>query len=238
MISIDFWNTIVHSQTGGDIRRQVRIKALQKVARNHTHQLSLEHIDKAKQAASKEFNRIWHDQHRTPTTDELVATILEYLNIHASDDEQQYLVTRFEESLWEGAPDLSSNVQEIIPMLAERYPLALISDTMYSPGRVIRKFLEKRGLRSYFQCFIFSDETGYSKPNPRAYREALQKTSSKAAESWHIGDLVHTDITGAKGVGMQAILFTNFADYEDNNHDPMPDHICKNWTEVADTLLG
>lgn len=58
MISIDFWNTLVHDETGGNIRREVRIKALREVASNYTDHISDEDYNKAKRAASEHFHQI------------------------------------------------------------------------------------------------------------------------------------------------------------------------------------
>jgi len=237
MISIDFWNTLVDGQTGGEIRRQVRINALQEIAQEYNNEISLDEFDKAKQKASDKFHDIWLNQQRTPTTDELVATILNYMEIPATDNEHQYLVTAFEESLWDGAPALAKGAKQIIPKLAKKHSLAIISDTMYSPGRVLRTYLEREGLERYFQSFVFSDETGYSKPDVRAYRKAMKETSDDTGTSWHIGDRIDTDVTGAKDSGMQAILFTNFNNYNKEELNPKPDYTCKNWQEISAIIL-
>lgn len=237
MISIDFWNTLVQAETGGEKRRSIRIEALREVAENHSGEFTLQEFDEAKRNASEEFHRIWLNYQRTPEIRELLNHILDELQIQATENEKQYLVTQFEESLWEGPPQLAEGAAEIIPELANRYPLAIISDTMYSPGRVLRKYLKKKQLYEFFQAFIFSNETGFSKPNPKAYHQALQQTKSKVEESWHIGDRLDTDIAGAKEVGMNAVLFTNFSQYDENEDTPKPDHRCENWQEVQRVIL-
>jgi putative hydrolase of the HAD superfamily len=236
MISIDFWNTIVDSESRGKIRRKVRIDAVREIAANYDNSITLEEFDKAKRIASDKFHNIWLNQQRTPTSHDLARYVLDYLDISATEKEHEYLATAFEESLWEGPPELSEGVEDIIPQLARQHSLAIISDTMYSPGRILRMYLKEKGLSSYFQSFIFSDETGFSKPDPRAYHQALDATEGTIKQSWHIGDRVDTDITGAKEVGMRTVLFTNFIQYDDGQYDPQPDYVCKNWKEVGNLL--
>ncbi|MDR8392026.1 HAD family hydrolase [Aliifodinibius sp. S!AR15-10] len=240
MITIDFWNTLVKAETGGKVRRKVRIQALRNIAEKYDEELNLDDIDVAKRKASKEFDEIWFNEQRTPTTKELVDTIITHLDLPASQKEKEYLVEQFEESLWEGPPELTDDAKEVIEKLASIYPLGLISDTMYSPGRVLRRYLESLGILDCFDGFVFSDETGYSKPNPNAFTQLLEKNSCNVAESWHIGDLLETDIKGAKSLGMKAILFTGHSNGRYNKEieiDAEPDHICNSWSEIAQILL-
>lgn len=240
MISIDFWDTLVEAKTGGKARNNVRRQALREVANNHGKMLSTKAVTKAKKYAYEQFNDIWLNQQWTPSTEDLVTYILDYLQLPASDKERSFLSMQFKESLLQGPPRLAAAADKVIPELANRYSLALISDTMYSPGETIQKYLQDIGMDPYFESYIFSDETGVSKPNPKAFKQALAQTDSEAAESWHIGDLIETDITGAKGIGMQAILFTGASESHDTETSAAieADHICSNWLEVGELLIN
>ncbi len=238
VISIDFWNTIVDTSSGGETRREARLAALREVAGKYNENLSADQFEEAKQKTTQHFNKIWLNDHRTPTTNELANHILDFLDIPASDEEQQYLTTKFEDSMWDGPPELTEGVVDVLPKLSNRYPLAVISDTMYSPGSIIREYLDRKGILDYFQCFVFSDETGYSKPNPLAYKKVLDQTGSEPGNSWHIGDLMETDVTGANKVGMKSILYTSASNHTNSSEFSIkPDYICSNWADVAKIVL-
>lgn len=237
LLSVDFWDTLVKAETGGNKRHKVRHEALCEVSYSYVENLPDGEIEEAHRQASNEFNRIWLNQERTPTTREMVNNILTHLGIPATKKELEWLVRIYEESLLEGPPDLAENVADVLADLQERYTLALISDTMYSPGRVIRNYLESHDLLNYFDDFIFSNETGYSKPNPKAFMTVLENNNCQPNRSFHIGDRLDTDIKGANTVGMNTILFTGFSGIKGNAQtDIMPDHTCNSWRELADLL--
>lgn len=237
LITIDFWDTLVDPKEGGETRSRIRHQALCEIAWRHIEDLPEHDIEAAVQHASDSFNRIWLNDHRTPLTEELVNTILEHIGIPATEQESTYLVRQFEQSLWEGPPALATDAATVIDKLSEKHNLALVSDTMFSPGRVLREFLSRQQLLDYFDDFVFSDETGYSKPNPKAFESVLAKTGSNAKESYHIGDRLDTDVKGAKGVGMNAILFTGISDRSGvDDIDIAPDHVCTSWQEIAELL--
>ncbi len=240
MVSIDFWDTLVDAAVGGKKRRQIRHEALFEIAGEYVRELPEAQIEAATNEASEEFNRIWFNQQRTPDTEELISNILNNLGIPATKIEMDYLIKEFEESLMEGQPAILDGAKVTIESLADKYRITLISDTMYSPGRVIRDFLEEHGLLDHFDSFLFSDEAGFSKPNPKAFHKMLKDTGCIAEKSFHIGDRLNTDIAGAKEVGMKAILFTGISK-KSNNSDPdmnaEPDYSCKNWQEVHELLL-
>lgn len=65
--------------------------------------------------------------------------------------------------------------------------------------------MEQMGLTSYFIAQFNSAQTGYEKPNPKAFRAVLDWTGAEAS-AWVIGDSFASDILGAQEVGLPAIL--------------------------------
>jgi len=234
-ISIDFWSTLVNGATGGDKRKRIRYEALQSLARKKHLHLTDEDIERAQGRVSKEFDRVWMGEQRTYTTYELVVMLLRHLDMRISDEELDQLIETFEHSFLEGAPELAPYVEVAIPKLAERYSLSIISDTMFTPGHTIREYLRRQGLFQYFHTFIFSDEAGYSKPDPRVFKAVLEATHTKADQSYHIGDLQQTDIQGAQSVGMNAILYTGIT--KDQQANTTAEHICASWEEIVQLML-
>lgn len=238
LITIDFWDTLVIAAEGGEIRRKIRHDALCEISQEYVRNLPDAEIEAATQEASDQFHRIWFNQQRTPTAEELVKEILGILGVPATQHELNHLVEIYEESLLEGPPTLVPDAKEVIEKLADPYKLALISDTMYSPGRVLRTFLDQNDLLDYFDDFVFSDEAGFSKPNPKAYTRMLEATDCDKDQSYHIGDRLNTDVKGAKEVGMKAILFTGVSGKKDGSDaDTKPDYVCESWEEIAELLL-
>ena len=65
--------------------------------------------------------------------------------------------------------------------------------------------LERLGLSGYFTILFNSADTGYEKPNPRAFRNALEWIGPDAT-TWMIGDNFACDVLGALEVGLPGIL--------------------------------
>lgn len=65
--------------------------------------------------------------------------------------------------------------------------------------------LDQLGLSSYFETVFNSAQTGYEKPNPKAFREVLDWTGPGAVV-WMVGDNFGVDILGALETGLPGIL--------------------------------
>lgn len=234
-ISIDFWNTIVNAHTNGEKRARRRVEALHKLAESFGKDITSTDVKQAHAHASARFDEIWLGQSRTPGSYELVGFTLEYLRLSVSEQQQRDIAHIYEESLLDGPPELAPGVAEAVSKLAQQYKLGIISDTMFSPGRVLKAFLDERGLGQHFSAFAFSDEVGVSKPHPKMFEKILHETGTGTPGSWHIGDIQQTDIKGAQGFGIKGILYTGLSDA--HKAGTTADLICESWEQICEAVL-
>ena len=124
------------------------------------------------------------------------------------DDKINELTKEFEEASIELGVDAVEGAAETLVALREaNIRTALVCDTGFTPGRVVRHLLEETGLAQHIEVFCFSDEVGVPKPGSEIFEKALAELGVRPPEAVHIGDLRRTDIAGAHEMGMHAIRF-------------------------------
>ena len=233
-LTIDFWNTMVVARTGGEARQRQRLDHVLGVARLCRPGATEELVREAFRAATKRYQTAWQHDHRTPACSDLVGGIWDALGIDADAEQHAEAVRIFEEGLLFGPPDLAEGLDEALAWAAGRYRLGLLSDTMFSPGRVIRRLLDERGLLSYFHACVFSDETGAAKPARSAFDAVRTALDVPFDEIVHIGDLRRTDVAGAQQAGARALLYTGIR--EDAEGEAEPDAVLPHWDELPRVL--
>uniref|UniRef100_A0A8C8XK70 Haloacid dehalogenase-like hydrolase domain-containing protein 3 n=1 Tax=Panthera leo TaxID=9689 RepID=A0A8C8XK70_PANLE len=72
--------------------------------------------------------------------------------------------------------------------------------------RRLEDILMGLGLREYFDFVLTSEASGWPKPDPRIFREALRLAQVEPAMAAHIGDSYPCDYKGARAVGMHSFL--------------------------------
>jgi putative hydrolase of the HAD superfamily len=115
-------------------------------------------------------------------------------------------------------------------------PTALVCDTGFSPGRVVRRILTDKGFGELLDVLAFSDEVGVPKPDARMFRHALDGIGVGSGEAVHVGDLRRTDIAGARALGMGTIRFKGV--YDDDSEHPDADVVIGSMTELPTALGG
>jgi len=131
--------------------------------------------------------------------------ILDSMEASLPQDSINQIITEFYQTFLMYPPEFKEGVIETIEALKPEYKLGIISDTGITHGKVIRKYLENTGIFNHFSSTIFSDELGYSKPHQIPFQTALKELDVKPHEAVHVGDLLRTDVAGAKNIGMKAV---------------------------------
>lgn len=235
VVTIDFWNTMVVARTNGETRQEARLEQLRTaVAISSAATIPEEALLTAYRGANQRLDTLWQEEHITPSVDRALHFVWEALDLTVPETVHQETVMAFEEGLLVGPPDLADGLPEALAALPEGVRLGIISDTRFSPGRVIRQYLDKKGIREHFAGFVFSDETGVAKPERAAFEAAARQLDTAPDTLVHIGDLRRTDVAGAKQAGGTAILYTGVA--EDTTEAPEPDHVLPHWKELPALL--
>jgi putative hydrolase of the HAD superfamily len=66
--------------------------------------------------------------------------------------------------------------------------------------------LQGLGVTESFESILISSQSGYAKPAPEIFHQALARHKARAKETIHIGDSVDKDAAGARGAGLTAVL--------------------------------
>lgn len=105
---------------------------------------------------------------------------------------------------------------EILDYLHPLYDLHIITNGF---KEVQRRKMEGSGILKYFKTITTSEDVGVKKPHRRIFETALERASANVAQSIMIGDNLEADILGAKGFGMQAILYNYYkAEFPSDHH--------------------
>lgn len=206
-ISFDFWNTLFRDLQG-PIYQVKRLQIFLETV-NRYHPCTEIDARAAFSYVARESRRIWREEYRTPTSRERITMVLNHLKIEIPEEALAELSRIIAELVLEYPPTLIEGVPEVLAKFAPRYPLGIISDTGYAPGKVLREVLRRNNILHYFQTLTFSDEIGNAKPHPLVFRQTARGLGIPVAELLHVGDLEHTDVYGAKALGAWAVLFGN-----------------------------
>ena len=87
--------------------------------------------------------------------------------------------------------------------------LAVLSNTMRTPGATLRKLLERQGLLACFSHATFSDEVGVRKPDAQIFALTLRALGVEPAAAVHVGDDAILDVLGARMAGLRTIQVTS-----------------------------
>ena len=242
-VSFDLWDTVFiddsdepkRAALGLGTKVEARRKELLAALREY-HPVTPSQVEAAYRSSTERFNHVWHDEHRTMTVAERMGLLLDDLGLRLPRPALNGVIKAWEEMEYEISPDLAPGVGAALEALAGRYALAVISDAIVSPGRVLRLILKKYGLLDFFTVFTFSDEIGASKPAPVVFTDTAARLGVPPQAVAHVGDRPHNDIQGPNRVGMKSILYDGVKKRPLEGHTP--DAVCGDYSRLADIVAG
>ena len=101
-------------------------------------------------------------------------------------------------------PYLIEDSLVVLNYLAERYDLHIITNGFTDSQN---NKLSSSGIADFFNVVVTSESTGSKKPSPEIFHHSLIEAGALHSDSVMIGDNPRTDISGAKAVGIYAILY-------------------------------
>ena len=237
-ISFDLWDTIVVDDSDelersalGLLSKHDERRALLHAAVPHR---ALSDVVAACDEVDTAFRYAWKVEHTNWTVDARLRRVFERLGEQPSEAAFQEAVEGWETMELLHSPRLIDGAAEAIAALASRYPLAICSDAIVSPGRVLRQLLEKHGVKQYFSSFAFSDEVGASKPAAAGFAAITKAFGVPGAEIAHVGDRQETDVEGIQRYGGIAVMYTGAIDR--HKGDTTAEVTCSDYRTFIDQL--
>ncbi|MBW1809400.1 MAG: HAD family hydrolase [Deltaproteobacteria bacterium] len=237
-ITFDLWDTVFIDDSDEPKRKQQGLPP-KPIARrmlvhdflNKKNTISKEIVDAAYDTVDAAFVRVWHEHSITWSVAERLEVLLKGLKHSLADAEMSELVRQHEEMELSIRPDLAPGIKAALDDLKGKYKLGVISDAIFSPGRVLRKLLEAEDLLDYFESFTFSDELGCSKPAARVFEAAAAELGVEPGQLVHIGDRESNDVAGPQAIGAKAVLTTVVIDRGQSKSKA--DAICNDYAELT-----
>jgi putative hydrolase of the HAD superfamily len=205
-VTLDYWDTLYDGGTL-DERYRLRREALGRLLGHYGLDAADGAVDELYRDAGREFERWWREEHRGYTTAERLRWTIARAGGTPKEEcaVVDETVRAIDDALLAYPPPLLDGAADAVRRLAERFSLAIISDTGFASGKGQDALLERDGLLAQFPVRVYSCDVGHAKPRPEPFRAALDALGVSPEEALHVGDIERTDVAGALGVGMRAV---------------------------------
>jgi putative hydrolase of the HAD superfamily len=212
-VTVDFWGTLVFDGPRADDRyRGMRLADVARILAATGAAVTAAALDGAYTASGAFLADIWRENRDVPVTEHVAALLRAVdpaLPARLSDDVLEQLLEAYTRPALAIPPVPDDGARAALDTLCARgYTLGVISNTMRTPGAILRKVLERYGLLAYFKHTTFSDEVGVRKPDPAIFALTLAALGAVPAAALHVGDHPVLDVEGARAAGMRVIHVT------------------------------
>jgi putative hydrolase of the HAD superfamily len=208
-VTIDLWGTLFLDAPSSDNRYKARrLTDFAEILKGEGRVVPLSKLDRAYEDSASYLRRLWAGNRDVPVGDHVKAILrsLDRKLESPSDQLLEALVAAYSRPALLVPPSFDETARPALEQLrANGLTLALISNTMRTPGAVFRTLLDRAGLLACFAHTTFSDEVGVRKPGPEIFLGTLHRVGGEPASTVHVGDDPILDVVGAKRAGLRVI---------------------------------
>jgi len=209
-VTVDFWGTLIHEGPRADDRyRDRRMADFETILAGAGLIVSPRALARGYDVCARELAWVWAKNQDVPVLRH-VTSLLEGavagLSSRVAPDVLDALVEAYARPalLVPPRPDEGAGVALRTLVKAGR-KLAVVSNTMRTPGTTLRKILDAHGLLEPFVHLTFSDEVGVRKPAPEIFHLTLAHLGVPPSEAVHVGDDSTLDVMGGRNAGLRVI---------------------------------
>ena len=142
---------------------------------------------------------------------------------------------------WVQATHTDPEAAPMLSALRERgLRVGVLSSTPW-PGAWHEEWLRRDGVRELFDACVWSSDLPWTKPHPAAFRAALDAVGvAEPARAVYVGDRPYDDISGAKAVGMRAVLVphSDIPAHQQVPVDVTPDGVIQRLADLPELIAG
>lgn len=196
---------------GSDDRyRRHRLSAMGAILERARRPASAEALGRAYDEMARRLGQLWQGCRDVPVS-EHVRMLLDGLDTELPGQLDRATLAALERAYADPAllapPALDPGAAHALETLARQgLRLGMVSNTMRTPGAVLRQVFERAGVLAAFGVVTFSDECGIRKPDPAIFRSTLERLGVAPDETVHVGDDPVLDVEGARDAGLRAVL--------------------------------
>jgi putative hydrolase of the HAD superfamily len=109
---------------------------------------------------------------------------------------------------------------DVLPTLDELKKKDVILGLISNVDSDITQLCHKLGLTPMLQVVVTSLDSGYNKPQPGIFKEAVRRAGVLPQEAIYVGDQYRIDVIGAKQAGMVGILLDRGGYFNETINEP------------------
>lgn len=208
-VTFDFWNTLIAEGAAGSDRG----RRWQAILRSRGLDVTDEQLEAALEACWKWFDRRWRSGSVVDTRD-AVGVAVRHLPVEIPpsvvEELAEVVVRGAEPADVVPAPGIGDCLERLS---SAGVRIGIICDVGLTPSVTLRSYLAHHGLLRYFDHWTFSDEVGAYKPDRVMFDHAARGLGDPAADrTAHVGDLLRTDVAGARAAGWTSVRYRGLAD--------------------------